>query len=193
MKTTLGTPLTRADWGLALQWVMATTAGWVVGFAACEALKAILEFLAHPPTDGAVIGLSVGIAQWLVLRRRINRAGWWILASIVGFGVGKDVGDMVAQAVSVAAGLGLAGIVIGISLGLSQWLVLRRHVPDAHWWIWATAIAWTLGWSIINSVDNEGPGGSPGMAFVIGAIGAAAAGVVTAASLVWLLRRSRPT
>ena len=80
---------TRLEWGFGLRWVLATSVGWVVGFAACETLKAIAEFLAHPPTDGAVIGIFIGIAQWLVLKGRIHRAGWWILASIIGFGLGK--------------------------------------------------------------------------------------------------------
>ncbi len=28
------------------------------------------------------------------------------------------------------------------SIGVAQWLVLRTHVPGAHRWIWATAVAW---------------------------------------------------
>ena len=98
---TLEPPLTRVEWGFGLRWVLATTVGWVVGFGICEALKAFLESLS---ADGAVIGISVGIMQWLALKRRINRAGWWILASILGFAVGKAVGDNIAQAVSGGCG-----------------------------------------------------------------------------------------
>ncbi len=32
---------------------------------------------------GAFGGAVLGFAQWLVLRRQIDRAGWWILATIV--------------------------------------------------------------------------------------------------------------
>jgi hypothetical protein len=188
--TALRQSLTTVEWSLSLRWVLATTVGWVVGFAICEAVvKPFVYTLTHFPSDGAVIGISIGIGQWLVLNRRINRTRWWILASIVGFGVGKDVGDMVAQAVPGAIGWALEGVAIGASLGLAQWLVLRRHVPEARWWIVASAIAWAVGWAIISSVDTEAAGASIAVAYVIGAIGAAVAGLVTAAALVWLLRR----
>jgi hypothetical protein len=186
--TTWKASLIRADWSLALRWVVATSVGWVIGFAICEALNATLDFLAHPPTDGAVIGIAIGIGQWLALDHRINRSRWWILASIVGFGVGKEVGDLVAQAGSGAVGSGLAGLALGTSLGSAQWLVLRRYVEAARWWIVASAIAWAIGWSIIASVGTEAAGGSISMAFVIGAIGAGVAGGITAAALVWLGR-----
>ena len=186
--TTVRSPLTRFEWGFGLRWVLATSVGWIVGFAVCETLKAIVEFLAHPPTDGAVIGISIGIAQWLVLKRRINRAGWWILASIIGFGVGKAVGDAFAQAVSGALGSGLDGAMIGASLGIAQWLVLRRHVAQAGWWVLANILAWALGWTVIRVID-EAAGGPAGMAYIIGATGAAAAGAITGASLIWLWRR----
>ena len=186
--TSLQRPLTRLEWGFGLRWVLATSVGWVVGFAACETLRAIAEFLAHPPTDGAVIGIFIGIAQWLILKGRIHRAGWWILATIIGFGLGKAVGDAVAQAVTGALGFGLDGAVIGSSLGVAQWLVLRRHVAQASWWMLASSVAWAVGWSVIRIID-ETAGGPGGMAYVIGATGAAAAGAITGATLIWLLRR----
>ena len=185
--TTLTSRQNRVDWAFGLWWVVATSVGWLVGFAACEGLKAIEEFLAHPPTDGAVIGVSIGMMQWLVLKRRINRAGWWILASILGFAVGKALGDAIAPTVSGAMGSGLAGAVIGASLGTAQWLVLRRHVAQAGWWLVASLLAWAVGSIIIGAVD-EAAGGPPGAAYVIGAAGAAVAGVITGATLVWLLR-----
>jgi hypothetical protein len=32
-------------------------------------------------------GGIIGLAQWLVLRKRVPRAGWWILANVLGWGV----------------------------------------------------------------------------------------------------------
>jgi hypothetical protein len=189
--TALRHSLSPAEWGLVLRWVVATTAGWIVGFAICEAVvKPIVDELTHVNSDGAVIGIAIGIGQWLVMKSRINRTRWWILASIIGFGIGKDVADPVALAVSGPMGSVLGGLAIGMSLGVAQWLVLRRHVPEARWWIVASAIAWAVGWAIISSVDTEAAGASIAVAYVIGAIGAAVAGLVTAAALVWLLRRS---
>lgn len=180
-------PPTRVEWAFGLWWVFATALGWVVGFAVCEALK---DFVESFNADGVVIGVAVGILQWLVLRRRINRAGWWILASIIGFAVGKFGGDAIAQAVSGPVGFGLSGAAIGASLGMAQWVVLRRHVAQAGWWVLASALAWAVGWAIINAVD-EAASGPTGTAYLIGATGAAAAGVITGVSLIWLFRLRR--
>jgi len=178
---------TRSEWTFGLLWVLATTLGWVVGFAICEALK---DFVESFRSDGAVIGISVGIMQWLALRRRINGAGWWILASIVGFAIGKFMADAIAQALSGTVGLVLGGAAIGTSLGIVQWLILRRHVAQAGWWALASTMAWAVGWAIINLVD-EAAGGPTSTAYLVGATGAALAGVITGGSLVWLLRVRR--
>jgi len=181
--------LTRAEWGFVLRWVLATTIGWVVGFAICEAVvKPIVDALTNFRSDGAVIGIAIGIGQWLALNRRINRTRWWILASVIGFGVGKSVADPVAQAVPGLLGSAFGGLAIGLFLGVTQWLVLRRHVPKARWWILANAVAWSAGWSIIASVDTEAANAAIGMAYLIGAIGAGVAGVITAAALVGMSR-----
>ena len=34
-----------------------------------------------------LIGGSIGLPQWLLLRQRVRRAAWWILASVLGWGV----------------------------------------------------------------------------------------------------------
>jgi hypothetical protein len=197
--------LSRSEWTLVLRWVLATSIGWIAGFAICEVVvKPIVYTFTHFPSDGAVIGIAVGIGQWLVLRRRTSalaqsgdftlvadggyRTAWWALASSVGFAIGKDLGDMVAAAMSGPAGVALGGVVIGTCLGLAQWLVLRRHVANGGWWILASAVAWAVGWSIVNTVDAEAAG-SIGAAYVIGTIGAAVAGFVTGATLAWLMRR----
>jgi hypothetical protein len=155
-----------------------------VGFTICEALK---DFVESFRSDGAVIGISVGMMQWLVLRRRMSGAGWWILVTIVGFAIGKFVADAIGQALSGAVGLVLSGAAIGTALGIAQWLILRRHVAQAGWWALASILAWAVGWAIINLV-NEAADGPTSTAYLIGATGAAAAGVITGVSLVWLLR-----
>ena len=186
--TAIRQPLTRTDWGLGLGWVLATTLGWLVGFGICEAFKSFLESFT---ADGAVIGVSIGISQWFVLRRRIAGVRWWILASIVGFAIGKFAADAVVQSEPGIAGVVLSGAVIGISSGFAQWLVLVRHVSRAELWVVASALGWAIGWVVIGAVD-EAIGGPTAMAYVIGALGAAVAGVITGSTLVWLLRSRSP-
>ena len=63
-------------WGLGVVWgkVEGGVLGVVVG------LRTVVVGM-------VVRGAVVGTAQWLVLRRRLHRAGWWVLATALG-GVG---------------------------------------------------------------------------------------------------------
>lgn len=188
----------RDDWGLLLSWAVATTLGWVVGFTICDGLKTVIDEIHHIsiiplsgclPVDGAVIGVCVGIAQWLVLRPYIAGTRWWIAASIVGFAIGKQIGDYLVVAIPGTLGAGLSGAVIGTLAGIAQWFVLRHYAARAGWWIAASALAWAIGWSVISlaeAAENE----LTVMAYGFGVVGTAIAGVITAAALIRLFNRT---
>jgi hypothetical protein len=78
------------------------TAGFIAGYA-----------LGGPPFDFllafTLVGLVNGIVQWLALRQQVERAGWWIVASCVGFALGGAVAVGVALAVGDAVDAGLGG------------------------------------------------------------------------------------
>ena len=182
--TSRSTSLTRDEWSLAIRWVVATTLGWVIGFAICAWFKAFFESFR---SDGAVIGVCVGILQSIALRGRVKHTGWWVVATVIGFAIGKFAADAITQSMAGAVGFALGGAVIGTALGAAQWLVLRRQLAPAGLWIPATAVAWAVGWSIISTVD-EVAGGPTGSTYLIGATGAAVAAVITGAALLWLRR-----
>lgn len=116
----------------------------------------------------AIEGSLVGTAQWLVLRRPLQRLLWrfWAVATALGAFIawtlgmipstfmfaGSGSGTAGSGAVSdlliyvLAAGMGLA---LGSILGLPQWLVLRHHLPRTGWWVPANALAWMLGMVVI--------------------------------------------
>jgi uncharacterized membrane protein len=70
-------------------WVLATTGGWLLGIL----LVLMPDWLnwrnGYRNLDQAFLsmGLAIGIAQWLLLRRRLSHAGWWIAATVVGWGL----------------------------------------------------------------------------------------------------------
>jgi len=71
-------------------WVFATVAGWLLGVLLI-ALPGWLSWTDTPLNDldliFLVMGLAIGITQWLLLRRRLARAGWWIAANVLGWGL----------------------------------------------------------------------------------------------------------
>lgn len=183
--TAIGLPRNAAERNLGLRWVLAVVIGWAIGFFVCEWIE---EFLSTAFIDGLVIGTAVGIAQGLVLRKRIAPVVPWAVVSIVGFGIGKFVSDLVGQAAPGPLGMILGGAVIGLSAGVAQWLLLRRRFPQAGWWIAANLLGWAVGGSLIGSADGSDL--SVAMIYAVGAAGAALVGIITGIALIGLVRQS---
>lgn len=125
------------DWVFWVQWVLVSTLGWLFGFMLGRDLG---------------IGAGFGITQWLVLRSRVNQAGWWILASALGWIISLAV--VVAVVPSEIAVL--AFLLLGALMGTAQWLVLRRWFDRASWWIVISALGWTVGLTRILGVSLVG-------------------------------------
>ncbi len=71
---------------------------------------------------GALAGLVAGGLQWLLLRRWVARAGWWVLGSALGWALGLGL----AVAVGRTLGWMVAGAVGGAITGpLLIWLLRR--------------------------------------------------------------------
>ena len=180
-------PVKRLNWRFGLWWVLATALGWVVGFTICEGVKSALLSIRSSigAPDGALIGTGIGLVQWLVLSRYLPRAGWWIPATILGFAIGKAAGDSLAGHITGLLGFALGGAMIGFLVGIAQWCVLSKKIPKPGWWILASAVGWAAGWTIINIMD-ESAGGPISTIYLIGALGAAVAGLITGAAMVRL-------
>ena len=71
-------------------WVLATMAGCLLSFAMLALLLRVYEasfFFWNAAFVFATIGGIIGLSQWFFLRRRIPKAGWWVLASVLGWGL----------------------------------------------------------------------------------------------------------
>ena len=153
-------PRVQIAWSFWFQWILATTLGWLAGWALLGEVG---------------IGASVGIAQWLVLRREVANAGWWILASTVAWVASWG---LIVSGLAMPPGADLisslmVGAVMGLLLGAGQWFVLRRWTQSASLWIPANVSAWSVGFT-----------GIFGGAILTGAV----VGAVTGLVLDWLLR-----
>lgn len=89
-------------------WIVATAFGWGVG--------SVIVLLVLPETldllAGIVFGLTLGLAQWIVLSRFVRWSGWWIVANVIAW----------TTAMGLFPGFILPGVIAGL--------------------ITATAIAW---------------------------------------------------
>ena len=184
-----------AEWPDWVWWILASTVGGISGFALAMAILDLLGTRARPALAGIVVyalfWMGIGTGQWFVLRRRVPSAGYWIAASAAG-GVLTSAGIVIwPNPPNVVVGL------IGITalLGLLQWLVLRRSVRQAGWWVLASPVGYGLGFLVVQALDSVLVGASvPETAgLVIGSgIASGTAAFVTGGVLVWLLSRTPP-
>ena len=184
----------QVGWVFWLQWVLASTVGVVVGmFTGAIFVLGPYDGPREPVgygLVGIVLGIVVGVLQWLVLRRRVSGAGWWVLASAAG-----GYGTLQAGFMPFSTSLQSFGVYLswtrvvalgGAVTGTLQWLVLRGQVSRAGWWVLASTVGWGLGVTVARAfpwgVDTAD---AVGALVVTGAI----LGALTGGALVWLLRQ----
>lgn len=119
---------------------MATTLGWVLG-------RFLLPNLAF-----ATIGIALGILQWFVLQHRIHKAWQWIFATTIGWLIGSTLIFSLTPGVPDF----LAGVVLGITTGAAQWLLLWREMYWSGWWIAINVVAWTTGTALLPGIILTG-------------------------------------
>lgn len=93
-----------------------------------------------------IVGLLIGVLQYGLLRRYLPRMGGWILATIGGWLLGVFL-ILISEWLNgkgLSANLDFGLLMIGFSTGLGQWLLLRRRLPYAGWWIGASILGWGL-------------------------------------------------
>ncbi len=166
---------------------MAGWSFWILWTVATAAASGVVFLL--PYWIGALVyGGLLGCLQWLVLRGRMVRAAWWIPAGVIGWPLGLAASYLVQWVLRKLPGIpypGIAGYsaVVGAALGWVQWLVLRREVRGAAWWIAANALAWALGFAV--GFDLARGRNIPTM--LAGSVSGAIGGAITGAAMLWLL------
>lgn len=163
---------THPGWTFWLRWMLGTSGGLVVGIIAWLLMNLVASQLA-PREPGAgspspviqvlivaswsALGLGFGLGQWWVLRRELDRAGWWVLATAAGYPLGSLLPQAVLSvnnpslaglALPDSFGQALGGLVMlcsfGAALGVMQSLVLRGQVKRAILWIPMSIGGWLL-------------------------------------------------
>ncbi len=114
-----------------LRWMLASILGWTLGlFVAAWSLVTPVICL-----SGALAGVIVGLAQWLVLRPAYAVPRDWVLWSVAGGVLGAVPALMMGALVVLGAGVAAAGFggAFGLALGIGQWVALRRPARAGGW------------------------------------------------------------
>ena len=207
---TLGIQRNIPGWRFALLWMLATFVGAIVGpvfaFPVNVALVAILGVTAPVPgtptqqaltltVDGLgasmlFVGLGMGFAQWLLLRKYLKHSAGWILATglamllegLFRWSLPPDTNPALIGPLTVPVG--------AILLAVCPWFVLRGRVAHAGWWVVICIAGWvpTLAFAILGEylqLSSESL-----FAIVIIAIGTILPLAVAAGGMAWLLRQT---
>lgn len=130
---------------------------------------------------GLVWGGVIAGLQWPIVRAIVLHPIPFVAASAVGFAVGYPLGQTF-QAIFVhywnlhLLGYWSAVATYGLSLGVPQWWILRRHLQQASLWILFSMTGWAL----------------TGLIWLSGGRGGLEYGLVTGIGLVWLVRSRQP-
>lgn len=136
--------------------------------------------------SGALEGVVVGVAQWWAMQSalpEIKRKSW-VAATLIGALVAWSFGSIPTTMMSMNADTagtpavdpdtismllmaGVMGALLGIILALAQWIVLRRTVHNAWWWLPANSAAWLFGMPIIFAAVDIAQGASNALQSVL--------------------------
>ena len=138
--------------GVILGWIVAN----LLGVAAIGALS-LIPFLTSIPgilVSSLIIGLPIGFAQWIALRRVAPISILWVLTISAGLLLGLVVSPILGgiwgslddeSVLSLTA----AYTTIGLLVGMAQWLFLRGHFTKSLVWLLSSAVGLGLGTGLV--------------------------------------------
>jgi hypothetical protein len=135
--------------------------GWIVanllGVAAIGALS-LIPFLTSIPgmlVSSLIIGLPIGLTQWIALRRVAPISILWVLTISAGLLLGHVVSPILAGIFwgflddESVLSLTAAYTTIGLLVGMAQWLFLRGHFIKSLVWLLSSAVGLGLGTGLV--------------------------------------------
>jgi hypothetical protein len=137
-----------------LYWNLGNLLAWAFISALLAALPGIQSI---PGFFAALLVLTIpfGLAQWLVLRRFLPVSPLWVVSIPIScflfYLLAYLIPDSLLQNVDdeAASTLTIGFLVLGATLGLPQWLILRRKLTKAALWMVGSALGVGLGFGIV--------------------------------------------
>jgi hypothetical protein len=184
----------RNEFGLWLGWTLATTLGMLIGHLPLIPLVNDMDLGLARIVAPLFAGLLVGFAQWLVLRGFLTRSSNWILAGGASWAAAYAIGLFIVQNLTGSTLIGLfAYLLFGVIVGLMQWPLLRREIPNMWSWVLANVIGWTLGYfasqTLVGLLFNPDIYNQGLVTAVSTGVSGLVAGALTGLALVWIVRQ----
>jgi hypothetical protein len=163
--------------------------GFPIGGLAAFLLLRPIESVGTAALGGAVTGAAIGVAQWLVLRRRLPLSALWVPATAASMAVGLTLGQVVLGDETTAIPMLLRGLLTGAVIGTAQAVLLRGVLPTPLIWSAVVTVGWPVGWAVtaafgINLAEKWA---------VFGTSGALVFQLATGLTLAYLLRQAART
>jgi len=122
-----------------IAWIMGMTLG--TQWERLAALPLVI-LIAGAAVLGLTVLLSIGVAQWVVLRQHVRHAGWWVPANALAWALGLTAclagmsltaeGQPVALMAAIGIGSGLAmGLIVAALTGAALVWLLRSQEPQS--------------------------------------------------------------
>ena len=160
------------------EWTSLTTVGLagglIAGLLVGMPLGQIVNAMIVTAVVTGVVGAVLGTFQAISLRRLLTKPWWWILATVIGLGIGLAAAVVFVEQIGIlisgerphiaqlsapmrALNFVAVGLVAGTLLGVAQALVFRRQRPQIKNWIPATAVGLAVAFSASSlAVDLSG-------------------------------------
>lgn len=163
------------DHKLILNWTLATVIGFVLGKVYLRSLTFSLvpsslirsEFdwfgIMLGVADGVATGFSIGLFQWLVLKKYFTHNWLWVLTTCIGITIGNFTEGLIIVLTrnqpliyiftwsSVVVNL-IILFIAGLEIGLIQIVVLQKFLSKPWMWVLTVGISWTLATIIGNDI-----------------------------------------
>ena len=131
-----------------IPWLRATSLGWLLGIPIVIALAMAGDSLGPGNTQvlvGAGIGLGVGLMQARIVRTLGIERWRWIAASTLGLALPFLVADVMGKlGRGIPHALYVCVAIGGLTAGVWQAFLLRRHLRATWLWVVACVAGWSL-------------------------------------------------
>lgn len=143
---------------------------------------------------GIVIGFSIGITQWRLLRKVFNVSSFWLYSVAIGFTILELIAGIILWKLDINRGElsfiefnalahALLLAITGLIIGIIQMPLLKKQYAGSVNWVIASTLAWGIS-ILITAIDQDSELALL-ITFIIGAI---LYGAITGATLMWILK-----